>query len=314
MLKINELITSSESFVIKKKNRSSFYESTSLSVERREIRLSYDKMRLVSFISGESEGFKNKAKNLFNRTVKFIRDLAKKIWEIIKKAGRWLKYLFTGKIGEFKDDERWRETEKEIKEALDSSIDIWEKFNKSKSEGIYEGEPIAEDFIKRMKEIRAAYDSDISVKEKLKLVDEENELRLKHHQTIYDIMGQTEEFSKAVDKSNNIMETVEELAKTTAADSKNNTKSTLSAKKYVESSVASEKQGVFSDDYKKRSRAKSGSAKYRELRKRVDNAFDKHMKHVEEAKDAVEEVTKTNEEAQNDLKSLFGSNFKKKNR
>lgn len=68
MLKINELITSSESFVIKKKNRSSFYESASLSVEKRDIRLSYDKMRLVSFISGESEGFKAKTKNLFYRT------------------------------------------------------------------------------------------------------------------------------------------------------------------------------------------------------------------------------------------------------
>lgn len=298
MLKINDLISSGESLSInKRKDRSAFYENMSLIADRKDIRLSHDKRKLITFISGESEGIKAKMKNLFDKTVEIIKKTLKKIWELLKKAGRWIKYLLKGKLGDFKYDEKWNDIEKDIKETLDSSIYIWETFNKSINDGIYKGKPVVEDFIKRMKEIRAAYDSNITAKEKLNLVDEENDLRIKHNQTEYDIVIQTQAFSKDTEQAaEEVLDVVNELEKTIAKDAKNNGKNVEAVKTYVQ----------------ERSN-KSGSRKYKAMRQNVENAINNLNNDIHDAKETAEEMKSNAKKSQSDLEKFFSENFKKKN-
>lgn len=122
MLKINDLITSSgESLSInKRKSRSAFYESTMLNVLNKDLSLRWDRYNLTKYIAGEDgTSFKDKAKKLLDTTVSFIRTTAKKIWELIKKIGGWLKYLFKGKAKDYKMDSSWEELKKVTIESAD---------------------------------------------------------------------------------------------------------------------------------------------------------------------------------------------------
>lgn len=120
MLKINELVASGESYGIKRNKRSSFYESVMLHTLNKDLSLRWDRYNLTKYIAGESgEGFKTKAKKLLDTTVSFIRTTAKKIWELIKKIGDWLKYLFKGKAKDYKMDKAWDELKKVTIESAD---------------------------------------------------------------------------------------------------------------------------------------------------------------------------------------------------
>ena len=120
MLKINELVASGESYGIKRNKRSSFYESVMLHTLNKDLSLRWDRYNLTKYMAGEAgEGFKDKAKKLLDNTVSFIRATAKKIWELIKKIGEWLKYLFKGKVKDYKMDKAWEELKKVTIEAAD---------------------------------------------------------------------------------------------------------------------------------------------------------------------------------------------------
>ena len=120
MLKIDQLVASGESYGIKRNKRSSFYESTIIKTLNKDLSLRWDRYNLTKYIAGESgEGFKDKAKKLLDTTVIFIKTTAKKIWELIKKIGEWLKYLFKGKAKDYKMDKSWEELKKVTIEAAD---------------------------------------------------------------------------------------------------------------------------------------------------------------------------------------------------
>lgn len=122
MLKINELVASGESYGIKRNKRSSFYESVMLHTLTKDLSLRWDRYNLSKYIAGEDgTSFKDKAKKLADNTVSFIRTTAKKIWELIKKIGGWLKYLFKGKIKDYKMDKAWEELKKV---TIESAVEL----------------------------------------------------------------------------------------------------------------------------------------------------------------------------------------------
>lgn len=124
MLKINELVASGESLSIKRsaKRRSSFYESTSIVVGDKILKTRWDAYQLTKIISGESNKFGDKVKKLFNDTVTWIKKVCKWIWRKIKKIGRFFKYLFTGKIKDFKTDEAWQEAAEKMADAVEDAF------------------------------------------------------------------------------------------------------------------------------------------------------------------------------------------------
>lgn len=124
MLKINELVASGESLSIKRsaKRRSSFYESASFIVSDKILKTRWDAYQLTKIISGESNKFGDKVKKLFNDTVTWIKKVCKWIWRKIKKIGRFFKYLFTGKIKDFKTDEAWQEAAEKMADAVEDSF------------------------------------------------------------------------------------------------------------------------------------------------------------------------------------------------
>ena len=124
MLKINELVASGESLSIKRsaKRRSSFYESTSFIVGDKILKTRWDAYQLTKIISGESNKFGDKVKKLFNDTVTWIKKVCKWIWRKIKKIGRFFKYLFTGKIKDFKTDEAWQEAAEKMADAVEDAF------------------------------------------------------------------------------------------------------------------------------------------------------------------------------------------------
>lgn len=123
MLRINELVASGENFSIRKpKRRSSFYESTSIVVGDKILKTRWDAYQLTKIISGESNKFGDKVKKLFNDTVTWIKKVCKWIWRKIKKIGRFFKYLFTGKIKDFKTDEAWQEAAEKMADAVEDAF------------------------------------------------------------------------------------------------------------------------------------------------------------------------------------------------
>ena len=168
MLKINDLITSSgESFSIKGKSRSAFYESTILNVLNRDVSLRWNRYQLTKIISGESSNFKEKAKKLASDTWKLIKAVIRNIWESIKRAGRWFKYLLTGKIKDFKDDEKWRSWKDDILSGLNDCIDTFEK-RVDEYNGLHIFENNAKELVEKLKEVREILLSEkTSSKEKL---------------------------------------------------------------------------------------------------------------------------------------------------
>ena len=124
MLKINELVASGESLSIKRsaKRRSSFYESASIVVGDKILKTRWDAYQLTKIISGESNKFGDKVKKLFNDTVTWIKKVCKWIWRKIKKIGRFFKYLFTGKIKDFKTDEAWQEAAEKMADAVEDAF------------------------------------------------------------------------------------------------------------------------------------------------------------------------------------------------
>lgn len=124
MLKINELVASGESLSIKRsaKRRSSFYESASFIVGDKILKTRWDAYQLTKIISGESNKFVDKVKKLFNDTVTWIKKVCKWIWRKIKKIGRFFKYLFTGKIKDFKTDEAWQEAAEKMADAVEDAF------------------------------------------------------------------------------------------------------------------------------------------------------------------------------------------------
>ena len=130
MLKINELVASGESYGIKRNKRSAFYESIVLNVLNKDLSLRWDRYNLTKYIAGEDgTSFKDKAKKLLDTTVNFIRTTAKKIWELIKKIGEWLKYLFKGKSKDYKMDKSWEELKKVTIESADELSKLYTSDN-----------------------------------------------------------------------------------------------------------------------------------------------------------------------------------------
>lgn len=124
MLKINELVASGESLSIKRsaKRRSAFFESTSIKIGDRILKTRWDAYKLTKIISGESTKFGDKVKKLLNDTIIWIKKICKWIWRKIKKIGRFFKYLFTGKIKDFKTDEAWREAAEKMADDVEDAF------------------------------------------------------------------------------------------------------------------------------------------------------------------------------------------------
>lgn len=122
MLKIDELISNGESPTFKTKRRSAFFESVSLKVDQADINTRWDAYQLTKIISGESNKFGDKVKKLFNDTVTWIKKVCKWIWRKIKKIGRFFKYLFIGKIKDFKTDEAWQEAAEKMADAVEDAF------------------------------------------------------------------------------------------------------------------------------------------------------------------------------------------------
>ena len=124
MLKINELVASGESLPMKKsaKRRSSFFESASIVIGDRILKTRWDAYQLTKIISGESSNFKEKAKKLFQDTIYWVKRICRWIWRKIKKIGRFFKYLFTGKIKDFKNDEAWREAAEKMADEVENAF------------------------------------------------------------------------------------------------------------------------------------------------------------------------------------------------
>ena len=124
MLKINELVTSGESLSIKRstKRRSAFFESTSIVIGDKILKTRWDAYQLTKIISGESSNFKEKAKKLLQDTIYWVKRICRWIWRKIKKIGRFFKYLFTGKIKDFKNDEAWREAAEKMADEVENAF------------------------------------------------------------------------------------------------------------------------------------------------------------------------------------------------
>lgn len=124
MLKINDLVASGESLSIKRsaKRRSAFYESASIVVGDKILKTRWDAYQLTKIISGESSNFKEKAKKLFQDTIYWVKRICRWIWRKIKKIGRFFKYLFTGKIKDFKTDEAWREAAEKTADEVENAF------------------------------------------------------------------------------------------------------------------------------------------------------------------------------------------------
>nr|DAN62787.1 MAG TPA: hypothetical protein [Caudoviricetes sp.] len=121
MLRINELVASGESVSVRRpKRRSTFFESASIVIGNKILKTRWDAYQLTKIISGESSKFGDKVKKLFNDTVTWIKKVCKWIWRKIKKIGRFFKYLFTGKIKDFKNDEAWREAAEKMADEVEN--------------------------------------------------------------------------------------------------------------------------------------------------------------------------------------------------
>ena len=169
MLKIDQLISFGESLSInKRKDRSAFYESVMLQTLNKDLSLRWDRYNLTKYIAGEDgTSFKDKAKKLASDTWKLIKAVIRNIWESIKRTGRWFKYLLTGKIKDFKDDENWRSWKDEILSGLDDCINTFEK-RADEYNGLHIFESNAKELVEKLKEVREVLLSEkTSSKEKL---------------------------------------------------------------------------------------------------------------------------------------------------
>nr|DAN62907.1 MAG TPA: hypothetical protein [Caudoviricetes sp.] len=148
MLNINQLMTSSESNIIKETSRSPFYESASLVVSEKSLNLDYNEYQLKNFINSRTsgEGFKEAVKGGLQKIWKFIKGIIDLIVKGFNDFWVKLKSIFTrkkkdGKKEDTKVDDSVAKKEAAEKEAAEYKKKV-EELNKELEKTLDEKEDL----------------------------------------------------------------------------------------------------------------------------------------------------------------------------
>lgn len=167
MLNINQLMTSSESNIIKETSRSPFYESASLVVSEKSLNLDYNEYQLKNFINSRTsgEGFKEAVKGGLQKIWKFIKGIIDLIVKGFNDFWVKLKSIFTrkkkdGKKEDTKVDDSVAKKEAAEKEAAEYKKKV-EELNKELEKTLDEKENLQD-------KIKALHKENTYSKEKLK--------------------------------------------------------------------------------------------------------------------------------------------------
>lgn len=172
MLSISQLTDNNVNNMIRGKNKITFYESVSIRTSKMELDARWNTYKLTKYISGEASGFGSKVKKLAKDTWDWIKKVCKWIWRKIKKIGRFFKYLFTGKIKDFKNDEAWREAAEKMADDIEKAFKEMDtkEFQDNVAKGMSD---LYKDVMNEMYDITSTMRSDnTSYKEQAKAMDD----------------------------------------------------------------------------------------------------------------------------------------------
>lgn len=171
MLNINQLITSSESNMIKEISRSPFYESASLVVSEKSLNLDYNIYQLKRFINSRTsgEGFKEAIKGGLQKIWKFIKGIIDMIVKGFNNFWTKLKSIFTRKKKDVKKEDTKVDDSVAKKEAAEYKKKV-EELNKELEKTLDEKENL-QDQIKNIQK-ESKYNKiklEVEIEEKKKL-------------------------------------------------------------------------------------------------------------------------------------------------
>lgn len=179
MLNINQLMSSSESNIIRETSRSSFYESVSLVSFEKSLNLDYNEYQLKNFINSRTsgEGFKEAVKGGLQKIWKFIKGIIDMIVKGFNNFWQTIKKIFSRKKKKDnkKDDKEYDKEENEkMKDELNTANKEANEYKKKYNELKEELEKTLDDKEDLQDKIKALHKENASSKEKLKTELEEN--------------------------------------------------------------------------------------------------------------------------------------------